>query len=120
MIDSRSIRSSKRPSALRKGALCNLDVSDYNPDDLTLRLRETKNNSDAIVINDENARLFNQYLPRKLKVLINGREPLFALISAIDGPTVIIYKIFMYYKEKAGIQKRKAVFIAFQGIQALC
>ena len=39
---------------LRSGELCNLDISDYNPDDLTLRLRETKNNSDALVyINDE-------------------------------------------------------------------
>ncbi|NPV62503.1 MAG: site-specific integrase [Methanotrichaceae archaeon] len=50
---------------LRSGELCNLDVPDYDPKGLTLRLRETKNNYDAIAyINDETDRLLNQYLQR--------------------------------------------------------
>jgi integrase/recombinase XerD len=95
---------------LRSGELCNLDVSDYNPDDLTLRLRETKNNSDAIAfINDETSKLLNQYLERKPKVLINGREPLFATDFGNRWTNGNIYKIFMFYKEKAGIQKKGGV-----------
>jgi site-specific recombinase XerD len=33
---------------LRSGELCKLDVPDYDPDTLTLRLRETKNGSDGL------------------------------------------------------------------------
>ena len=56
---------------LRSGELCNLDVSDYDPNNLTLRLRETKNDSDAIAfINDETARELNKYLQTKSKLAI--------------------------------------------------
>jgi integrase/recombinase XerD len=48
---------------LRPGELCSLDMPDYDPDNLTLRLRETKNNSDVIVyLNDDAARALNRYL----------------------------------------------------------
>jgi len=95
---------------LRSGELCNLDVSDYNSDDLTLRLRETKNNSDAIAfINDETAKLLNQYIQKKPKVIIAGREPLFATDFGNRWTNGNIYKIFMYYKEKAKIQKKSGV-----------
>jgi integrase/recombinase XerD len=71
---------------LRSGELCNLDVVDYDPTKLTLRLRETKNGSDAIAyINDETARDLNRYLQTRPSLNLKGREPLFILITAIDG-----------------------------------
>lgn len=95
---------------LRSGELCNLDVSDYDPDGLTLRLRETKNNSDALAyINDETAKLLNQYLQRKPKVVLNDREPLFISDFGNRWTNTGVHKMFIYYKKKAGIQKKGGV-----------
>ncbi len=95
---------------LRSGELCNLDISDYNPDDLTLRLRETKNNSDALVyINDETAKTLNQYIQKKPKILIDGCEPLFITDFGHRWTNGDVYRMFMYYKKLAGIQKKGGV-----------
>jgi len=95
---------------LRSGELCNLDVQDYDPKNLTLRLNETKNGSDAIAyINDETARLLNQYLQRKPEVITNGREPFFISDYGNRWIPTGVHKMFVYYKEKAGIQKKGGV-----------
>jgi integrase/recombinase XerD len=95
---------------LRSGELCNLDVSDYDPDSLTLRLRETKNNSDAIAfINDETARELNRYLRMKPKIAIDGHEPLFITDFCHRWTPMRVRQMFMHYKEKAGIQKKGGV-----------
>lgn len=95
---------------LRSGELCNLDVSDYDPDNLTLRLRETKNNSDAIAfINDETARERNKYLEIKPKLIIEDREPLFITDFCHRWAPTKVFQMFMYYKAKAGIQKKGGV-----------
>jgi integrase/recombinase XerD len=95
---------------LRSGELCNLDVSDYNPNGLTLRLRETKNNSDAIAfINDETARELNKYLQIKPSIEIDGHEPLFITDFCHRWTPSKIHRMFMHYKEKAGIQKKGGV-----------
>ena len=63
---------------LRSGELCNLDVPDYDPDNLTLRLRETKNGSDSLAyINDDTAKTLNPYLQIRPSLEIDGKEPLF-------------------------------------------
>jgi integrase/recombinase XerD len=95
---------------LRSGELCNLDVSDYDSHNLTLRLRETKNNSDAIAfINDETARILNQYLQLRPSIEINGRKPLFCTDFGHRWTNNKIYQMFLYYKGKAGIEKKGAV-----------
>jgi integrase/recombinase XerD len=95
---------------LRSGELCHLDVSDYDPNNLTLRLRETKNNSDAIaIINDETARYLNQYLKAKPNVIIKGCEPLFVTDFGNRWTNNGIHKMFMYYKEQAKISKKGGV-----------
>ena len=95
---------------LRSGELCNLDISDYNPNDLTLRLRETKNNSDALAyINDETARTLNQYIQKKPKIIIGGHEPLFITDFGHRWTNGDVYRMFMYYKKLAGIQKKGGV-----------
>ncbi len=92
---------------LRSGELCNLDVSDYDSKNLTLRLRETKNNSDAIAfINDETARVLNQYLHLRPPIKIEGKEPLFVTDFGHRYTNNKVYQMFMYYKKKAGIQKK--------------
>jgi integrase/recombinase XerD len=95
---------------LRSGELCNLDVSDYDPNNLTLRLRETKNNSDAIAfINDETARELNKYLQIKPKIEIDEKEPLFITDFCHRWTPTRILQMFLHYKEKAGIQKKGGV-----------
>jgi integrase/recombinase XerD len=95
---------------LRSGELCNLDISDYNQNDLTLRLRETKNNSDALAyINDETARTLNQYIQKKPKIIIDGQEPLFITDFGHRWTNGDVYRMFMYYKKLAGIQKKGGV-----------
>jgi integrase/recombinase XerD len=95
---------------LRSGELCNLDVSDYDPNNLTLRLRETKNNSDAIAfINDETARELNKYLQIKPKIEIDKKEPLFITDFCNRWTPTRVLHMFLHYKEKAGIQKKGGV-----------
>jgi len=95
---------------LRSGELCNLDVSDYDPNSLTLRLRETKNNSDAIAfINDETARELNKYLRMKPEIMIDGDEPLFITDYCHRWTPSKVHRMFIYYKEKAGVQKKGGV-----------
>jgi integrase/recombinase XerD len=95
---------------LRSGELCNLDVSDYDANNLTLRLRETKNASDAIAfINDETSRDLNKYLQIKPKVVIEDREPLFITDYCHRWKPIRVLQMFMHYKEKAGIQKKGGV-----------
>jgi integrase/recombinase XerD len=95
---------------LRSGELCNLDVSDFDSQNLTLRLRETKNNSDALAfINDETARILNQYLCLRPPIKIEGKEPLFVTDFGHRFTNNKVYEMFMYYKKKAGIQKKGGV-----------
>lgn len=95
---------------MRSGELCNLDIQDYNPRNLTLRLRETKNGSDAITyINDESARLLNQYLQMKPPLVIDSREPLFYTDYGHRWTNGDIHRMFMTYKKMAGIEKKGGV-----------
>lgn len=92
---------------LRPGELCNLDVEDYDPKNLTLRLRETKNGTDALsFINDETAKLLNQYLKVRPPLEIDGHEPLFYTDYGHRWTNGDIHRMFASYKKSAGIGKR--------------
>jgi len=95
---------------LRSGELCNLDIPDYDPNSLTLRLRETKNGSDGIAyINDETAKSLNQYLQVRPPLEIDGKEPLFYTDFGHRWTNGHVHRMFLYYKEKAGIEKKGGV-----------
>jgi len=95
---------------LRSGELCNLDVPDYDPNTLTLRLRETKNGSDGMVyINDDTAKNLNHYLQIRPSLEIDGKEPLFYTDFAHRWTNGDVYRMFMNNKEKAGIEKKGGV-----------
>jgi integrase/recombinase XerD len=92
---------------LRSGELCNLDVEDYDPKNLTLRLRETKNGTDALsYINDETAKLLNQYLKVRPSLEVDGHEPLFYTDYGHRWTNGDIHRMFATYKESAGIEKK--------------
>ena len=95
---------------LRSGELCNLDLLDYDADNLTLRLRETKNGSDSIAyIDDDTAKNLNQYLQIRPPFEIDSKEPLFYTDFGHRWTNSDVYRMFMNYKEKAGIEKKGGV-----------
>jgi integrase/recombinase XerD len=95
---------------LRSGELCNLDLPDYDAKNLTLRLRETKNGSDNIAyIDEDTAKNLNQYLQIRPPFEIDGKEPLFYIDYSHRWTNGDVYRMFMHYKEKAGIQKKGGV-----------
>jgi integrase/recombinase XerD len=97
---------------LRSGELCNLDLADYDSSNLTLRLRETKNGSDAIAyVNYETARILNQYLQRRLPLTIDGHEPLFYTDYGHRWTNGDVHRMFVTYKKIAGIEKKGGVHV---------
>jgi integrase/recombinase XerD len=95
---------------IRSGELCNLDVPDYDSANLTLRVRETKNGSDGIAfINDDTAKSLNQYLQIRPPLEIDGKEPLFYTDFGHRWTNSHVHRMFLYYKEKADIQKKGGV-----------
>ena len=77
---------------------------------MTIRLRETKNGSDAIaLINDECAQTLRTYLKIRPKIQIEDRTPLFYTDYGKFWDKNDVHKMFLYYNKKAGIKKPGAV-----------
>ena len=88
---------------LRPGELCNLDIPDYDSENLTLRLRETKNNSDAIVyLSDDAARSLNRYLQLRPEV---GIDAIFVTDFGNRFRSNSVNRVFLYWKKVAGVQR---------------
>lgn len=65
-------------ACLRASELCNIDVSDLDLKNLTIRINNGKCGKDGIsLINNECASTLRRYLEVKPKLIIDGREPLF-------------------------------------------
>ena len=57
----------------------------------------------------ETAKTLNQYIQKKPKILIDGCEPLFITDFGHRWTNGDVYRMFMYYKKLAGIQKKGGV-----------
>lgn len=92
---------------LRSSELCNLDVSDVDLKNLTIRINNGKCGKDRIsLINNECAAMLHQYLNVKPKLIIEDREPLFFTEYGQRWQRTEIHRLFANYKAKAGIQKK--------------
>lgn len=92
---------------LRSSELANLNMQDYDSSGPTLRLRETKNGSDAIVyLVEEAASILNMYLSLRPPISVDGKQPLFFTDFSRRWTAGKMHRMFMYYKEKAGVQKK--------------
>ncbi len=68
---------------LRASELCNLDDLDLDLKGLSIRVREGKGGRDGITyINEECTGTLRRYLEIRPQLLIEGKQPLFMLISA--------------------------------------
>jgi integrase/recombinase XerD len=89
---------------LRSGELCKLNLEDYDPEQLTLRLRETKNGSDAIVqVNNETAEALNRYLRVRPQL---ETEALFITDFCHRWTPKDVLRMFLGVKERAGVRKK--------------
>ena len=99
-------------SCLRSSELCRLDDNDLNLKTKTIRLRETKNGTDAIsYINDECAETLRIYLRIRPKITIDDRIPLFYTDNGNRWVNSDVHRMFLYYKKKANITKPGAVHV---------
>jgi site-specific recombinase XerD len=86
--------------------LCNLDDGDLDLDDLTIRVREGKGGRDGIVyITDNCATTLKRYLSIRPAMEIDGKYPLFYTDYGRRWDRSEVYRMFIDYKGKAGIEK---------------
>jgi site-specific recombinase XerD len=96
---------------LRASELCSLDDCDLDLKSLTLRV-EGKGGKEAIVyITDECAKTLRRYLEKRPMLEIDGRKPLFYTDFGGRWERRGVYRMFMYYKKLAGIEKHGGVHV---------
>jgi integrase/recombinase XerD len=91
---------------LRASELCHLNDSDVDLKSLTLRIREGKGGKDGIVIiSPECAATLKRYLEIRPRLEIDGDFPLFYTDFGRRWNRKDLYRMFITYKNKAGIEK---------------
>jgi len=97
---------------LRSGELCKLEDHDLDLEKRAIRLRETKGGRDDIaLINDDCAETLRIYLNIRPQMNINGKTPLFYTDNCNLWDRNDVHRIFLYYKNKAGVKKPGAVHV---------
>jgi integrase/recombinase XerD len=93
-------------AALRASELCNLDISDVNLKNLTIRVNAGKRGKDGIcLINDYCASTLRRYLAARPPLTIDNRDPFFYTDYGQRWQRTEVHRLFAHYKAKAGIQK---------------
>lgn len=96
---------------LRASELCSLDDCDLDLKSLTLRV-EGKGGKEAMVyITGECAKTLKHYLEVRAPLEIDGRKPLFYTDFGGRWERRSVYRMFMYYKKLAGIEKHGGVHV---------
>lgn len=99
-------------AALRASELCNLDVSDIDLKNLTIRVNAGKRGKDGIcLINSECATTLRRYLDVRPSFKICGLDPLFFTDYGQRWQRTEVHRLFTHYKAKAGIEKRGGIHV---------
>jgi integrase/recombinase XerD len=99
-------------ASLRASELCNLDDSDLDLKALTLFVRRGKGGKDALVfITDDCAKTLKRYLKVRTPLEIGGRKPLFYTDFGGRWERRSLYRMFMYYKRLAGVEKHGGIHV---------
>ncbi|MDF0590284.1 tyrosine-type recombinase/integrase [Methanotrichaceae archaeon Mx] len=92
---------------LRASELCHLDDGDLDLKNLTIRVREGKGGKDGIVfISNECAATLKRYLEVRPPLEIDGDYPLFYTDFGRRWDRKDLYRMFITYKKKAGVEKQ--------------
>jgi integrase/recombinase XerD len=99
-------------ASLRATELCNLDDADIDLKALTIFVHCGKGGKDAVVfITDDCAKTLKRYLEVRTPLEIEGRKPLFYTDFGGRWERRSVYRMFMYYKKLAGIEKHGGVHV---------
>jgi integrase/recombinase XerD len=99
-------------ASLRASELCNLDDSDVDIKALTLFVHEGKGGKDGFAyFTDDCAKTLRRYLEVRAPLEIDGRKPLFYTDFGGRWERRSVYRMFMYYKKLAGIEKHGGVHV---------
>ena len=102
-------------AALRASEVANLDDSDIDLINKTVRVRGGKNDRDALLyINDTCINTLKLYLKRRPRLEIDKQHPLFFSNVNKRYDRKMIYNIFRRCKEQAGITKPGGVHVFFR------
>jgi integrase/recombinase XerD len=94
-------------ACLRAFELCNLDDVDLDLANLKIRIREGKGGRDGYAfITHDCVRNLKHYLAIRPPLKIDGRQPLFYTEYGNRWKRGSFYRVFEYYKKRAGIEKR--------------
>jgi len=102
-------------ACLRASELCNLDVEDINLDKLSLVVRNGKGGKTSICyLSEEAIEILREYLSKRPDFELEGRKTLFFTDYGDRFNRKEIYRLVIYYKEKAGIKKPGGAHVLFR------
>ena len=100
---------------LRASELCNLDMEDVNLDRLSLKVRDGKGGKTAMVyLSEDAAETLRDYIALRPDLNLKGHRPLFYTDFGGWYDRKEIYRLVIYYKEKAGITKKGGAHVLFR------
>ena len=100
---------------LRASEICNLDLEDIDLDRLAMKVRDGKGGKTAIVyLSEDAAETLRDYLSVKPDFEFEKRIPLFFTDFGARYDRRDIYRLVIYYKERAKITKRGGAHVLFR------
>lgn len=92
---------------LRASELCNLDLEDVDLQRLALKVRDGKGGkTSAVYLSEDAAETLRDYLALRPDFELDGKQALFFTDFGNRYNRKEIYKLVIYYKERAGITKK--------------
>lgn len=102
-------------ACLRASELINLDVEDLNFDNLALIVRNGKGGKTSVCyLSEEAVEILRQYLAVRPDFKLEGKRPLFFTDFGGRFNRKEIYRLVIYYKERAGISKPGGCHVLFR------
>jgi len=102
-------------ACLRASELCNLDVEDINLDRQALVVRNGKGGKTSVCyLSEEAVETLKEYLAARPDFELDGRRPLFFTDYGGRFNRKDIYRLAVYYKQKAGIKKPGGAHVLFR------
>lgn len=102
-------------ACLRASELCNLDVEDLDLDKMALVVRNGKGGKTAVCYLSEDAvEILREYLAVRPDFELDGKRPLFFTDFGARFDRRDIYRLVIYYKKKAGINKPGGAHVLFR------
>jgi integrase/recombinase XerD len=94
-----------------RSELCRLDDCDLDLKSLTLRVDGKGGREAMVYITNDCAKTLRRYLEVRAPLVIDGRKPLFYTDFGGRWERGSVYRMFIYYKKLAGIEKHGGVHV---------